>query len=377
MNKIINILKEKKSIPLDQFINISLYDKKFGYYMKKNPFGKDGDFITAPLISNLFGEMLAIWCIAFWEHIGKPKKILLVELGPGDGGDLVASPVDEEREEGRQDEDIDRGVLGAHHAEGTEHGVVGAADLVDLPRGEDERLGRGPDQDAEGDDAQEELDPSLVALGARDAVHPQPEVVVRREEERADEHRLHHEEPREHAAHHVDAELLVEPVDLEAQVVAGEGQGQEEEHGDEVADVPHLVVPRPGLVVLGRQESVRRVGGRDRATQTHVRDEPVNVDRVEQVVEEGIVAAQDLPGLGQAGWCHGESGPGIGDEHQGDAEEVQHQAKPHVGPAVLHLGPAVVVQVQAEGLAKEDARIEVHGRAEHLHEVAHELWVHP
>ena len=85
MNKIINILKEKKSIPLDQFINISLYDKKFGYYMKKNPFGKSGDFVTSPLISNLFGEMLAIWCVAFWEYIGKPKKILLVELGPGDG----------------------------------------------------------------------------------------------------------------------------------------------------------------------------------------------------------------------------------------------------------------------------------------------------
>ena len=85
MNKIINILKEKKSIPLDQFINISLYDKKFGYYMKKNPFGQEGDFITAPLISNLFGEMIAIWCVAFWEYIGKPRKILLVELGPGDG----------------------------------------------------------------------------------------------------------------------------------------------------------------------------------------------------------------------------------------------------------------------------------------------------
>ena len=85
MSKIINILKERKSIPLDQFINIALYDKKSGYYMKKNPFGKEGDFITAPLISNLFGEMIAIWCVAFWEYIGKPKKILLVELGPGDG----------------------------------------------------------------------------------------------------------------------------------------------------------------------------------------------------------------------------------------------------------------------------------------------------
>ena len=59
--------------------------KNFGYYNKKNPFGKEGDFITAPLISNLFAEMLAVWCVAFWEHIGKPKKILLVELGPGDG----------------------------------------------------------------------------------------------------------------------------------------------------------------------------------------------------------------------------------------------------------------------------------------------------
>ena len=85
MNEIFNFLKENKSISLDQFINISLYDKKFGYYMKKNPFGKNGDFITSPLISNLFGEMIAIWCVAYWEHLGKPRKILLVELGPGDG----------------------------------------------------------------------------------------------------------------------------------------------------------------------------------------------------------------------------------------------------------------------------------------------------
>ena len=84
MNKIINILKKQKSIPIDQFIDIALYDKKFGYYMKRNPFGKEGDYITSPLISNLFGEMIAVWCVAFWEHIGKPKKILIAELGPGD-----------------------------------------------------------------------------------------------------------------------------------------------------------------------------------------------------------------------------------------------------------------------------------------------------
>jgi len=85
MRKIINILKKQKSLPLDKFINIALYDKKYGYYMKRNPFGKDGDFITSPMISNLFAEMIALWCISFWEHLKKPKKILIVELGPGDG----------------------------------------------------------------------------------------------------------------------------------------------------------------------------------------------------------------------------------------------------------------------------------------------------
>ena len=85
MNNIINILKEKKSVPLDKFINIALYNKQHGYYMKKNPFGEKGDFVTSPLVSKLFGEMIAIWCVAFWEQLKKPKKIVIVELGPGDG----------------------------------------------------------------------------------------------------------------------------------------------------------------------------------------------------------------------------------------------------------------------------------------------------
>ena len=85
MNPLINILKKRKIMPIDKFIDMALYNKKFGYYMKKNPFGKEGDFITSPLVSQLFGEMIAIWCVSFWEHIDKPKKILIVELGPGDG----------------------------------------------------------------------------------------------------------------------------------------------------------------------------------------------------------------------------------------------------------------------------------------------------
>ena len=78
-------ISNNKHIPFDKFIDIALYHKKTGYYMKKNPFGKDGDFITAPNISILFSEMLAIWCIAFWEHLGYPKKINIIELGAGNG----------------------------------------------------------------------------------------------------------------------------------------------------------------------------------------------------------------------------------------------------------------------------------------------------
>ena len=77
------------SIPLDEFINLSLYDKKIGYYMKKNPFGIKGDFITAPNISRLYSEMIAIWVINFWENLGSPKNLNLIELGAGNGEMII------------------------------------------------------------------------------------------------------------------------------------------------------------------------------------------------------------------------------------------------------------------------------------------------
>ena len=78
-------MKNNKSLPLDKFIENTLYDKKKGYYSTKNPFGKYGDYITAPAISGLFSEMIAIWIISFWKNLNKPKKFNVVELGPGDG----------------------------------------------------------------------------------------------------------------------------------------------------------------------------------------------------------------------------------------------------------------------------------------------------
>jgi cyclopropane-fatty-acyl-phospholipid synthase len=75
----------KKNLPLDQFIEFALYDKANGYYMKKNPFGNEGDFITAPNITRLFSEIIAIWVLTFWKSIGSPKKFNLLELGAGNG----------------------------------------------------------------------------------------------------------------------------------------------------------------------------------------------------------------------------------------------------------------------------------------------------
>ena len=77
--------KKNNNLSLDKFINLSLYDKEIGYYMKKNPFGKRGDFITAPNISRLFSEMIAIWIISFWQSLGSPKKFNLIEMGAGNG----------------------------------------------------------------------------------------------------------------------------------------------------------------------------------------------------------------------------------------------------------------------------------------------------
>ena len=78
-------LKNKKLIPVDEFVETALYEPNIGYYTKKIPFGSQGDFITAPTISNLFSEIIAIWVVSTWEKLGKPKNFNFVELGPGDG----------------------------------------------------------------------------------------------------------------------------------------------------------------------------------------------------------------------------------------------------------------------------------------------------
>ena len=78
-------IKKNCILSLDKFIDESLYNKKLGYYMRGNPFGEKGDFITSPNISILFSEMIAIWVVSFWKSLSCPKQFNLIELGAGNG----------------------------------------------------------------------------------------------------------------------------------------------------------------------------------------------------------------------------------------------------------------------------------------------------
>jgi SAM-dependent MidA family methyltransferase len=72
-------------LSVERFMAQALGDPQHGYYMTRDPFGVRGDFVTAPEISQMFGELLGLWALAQWMAMGSPALIQLVELGPGRG----------------------------------------------------------------------------------------------------------------------------------------------------------------------------------------------------------------------------------------------------------------------------------------------------
>src|ERR1700720_193543 len=67
------------------FMALCLGHPAHGYYTTRDPFGRAGDFITAPGISQMFGELIGLWTAAVWRAMGAPPQVALVELGPGRG----------------------------------------------------------------------------------------------------------------------------------------------------------------------------------------------------------------------------------------------------------------------------------------------------
>ncbi|ALE03578.1 class I SAM-dependent methyltransferase [Bartonella ancashensis] len=83
--KIQKIIAVNGPITVNDYMTLALTDPQFGYYQTQIPFGHNGDFITAPEISQLFGEMIGIWVVANWKEQGCPQPFILAEIGPGRG----------------------------------------------------------------------------------------------------------------------------------------------------------------------------------------------------------------------------------------------------------------------------------------------------
>jgi SAM-dependent MidA family methyltransferase len=72
-------------MPVDEYMALCLGDPDQGYYTTRDPLGTRGDFITAPEISQMFGELIGLWMIAVWKQMDTPDKVRIIELGPGRG----------------------------------------------------------------------------------------------------------------------------------------------------------------------------------------------------------------------------------------------------------------------------------------------------
>ncbi|KAG8501583.1 hypothetical protein CXB51_003909 [Gossypium anomalum] len=72
-------------ISVAEYMEEVLTNPKAGFYINRDVFGAEGDFITSPEVSQMFGEMVGVWAMCLWEQMGQPKRVNLVELGPGRG----------------------------------------------------------------------------------------------------------------------------------------------------------------------------------------------------------------------------------------------------------------------------------------------------
>jgi NADH dehydrogenase [ubiquinone] 1 alpha subcomplex assembly factor 7 len=72
-------------ISVADYMALALGHPRYGYYMAREPFGRGGDFVTAPEVSQMFGELLGLWTADTWTRLGAPSLVRFIELGPGRG----------------------------------------------------------------------------------------------------------------------------------------------------------------------------------------------------------------------------------------------------------------------------------------------------
>jgi NADH dehydrogenase [ubiquinone] 1 alpha subcomplex assembly factor 7 len=83
--KLISRIRAYGPMTVAQYMEACLSDPVYGYYMRREPFGRYGDFVTAPEVSQMFGELIGVWAVVAWEAMGSPRAFALAELGPGRG----------------------------------------------------------------------------------------------------------------------------------------------------------------------------------------------------------------------------------------------------------------------------------------------------
>jgi NADH dehydrogenase [ubiquinone] 1 alpha subcomplex assembly factor 7 len=72
-------------LTVDAYMQACIGDPEHGYWRRCDTIGAAGDFVTAPEISQIFGELVGLWCVVTWQQLGSPKPLRLIELGPGRG----------------------------------------------------------------------------------------------------------------------------------------------------------------------------------------------------------------------------------------------------------------------------------------------------
>lgn len=83
--RIVDLIDALGPLPVAEYMTLCLSDEQHGYYMTRNPFGRGGDFTTAPEISQMFGELVGAWLVEMWQRLGRPEQPLFAEIGPGRG----------------------------------------------------------------------------------------------------------------------------------------------------------------------------------------------------------------------------------------------------------------------------------------------------
>jgi NADH dehydrogenase [ubiquinone] 1 alpha subcomplex assembly factor 7 len=79
------LIKSSGPMPVWRYMELCLTHPEHGYYVSRDPLGREGDFTTAPEVSQMFGELLGLWAASVWKAIGSPPMLRLIELGPGRG----------------------------------------------------------------------------------------------------------------------------------------------------------------------------------------------------------------------------------------------------------------------------------------------------